>query len=138
MHALSKSLQDPSWSELFNAYMWYYRKEKELLYRISLFKRRKNISRRWSNVFNSEFYYFMFFIYYYLFTAIGFATGGSSPTLVHAKTIKQHCTVVQHNTVKRKQHNTIKRKHTIIRTQYNKHTIIHTKNKIHTQYNKIQ
>jgi uncharacterized protein HemX len=83
-----------------------------------------------------------------LFTAIGFAPGGSSPTLVQTKTITQHYTVVQHNTIKRKQHNTIKRnvhntikskhntikrkqyntmkrKDTIIRTQYNKHTIIH-------------
>jgi hypothetical protein len=69
--------------------------------------------------------------YYYLFTAIGFAPGGSSPTLVQTKTIKQHYTVVQHYT--------IKRKHTIIRTQYNKHTIIHTQNnKAHTQYIKIQ
>jgi zinc transporter ZupT len=40
-----------------------------------------------------------------LFTAIGFAPGGSSPTLVQTKTIKQHYTVVQHNTIKRK-HNT--------------------------------
>jgi hypothetical protein len=74
-----------------------------------------------------------------LFTAIWFALGGSSPTLVKTKTIKQHYTVVQHNTIKRKQHNTIKRKHKIIRTYYNKHTIIHTKNnKIHTRYNKIK
>jgi hypothetical protein len=43
----------------------------------------------------------------YLFTAIGFALGGSSPTLAQTKTIKQHYTVVQHNTIKRKQHNTI-------------------------------
>jgi hypothetical protein len=54
--------------------------------------------------------------YYCLFTAIGFAPGGSSPTLVQTKTIKLHYTVVQHNTVKRKQHNAIKRKHNIIRT----------------------
>jgi hypothetical protein len=54
--------------------------------------------------------------YYYLFTAIGFAFGGSSPTVVQTKTIKQHYTVVQHNTIKRKQHNTIKRKHKIICT----------------------
>jgi hypothetical protein len=60
----------------------------------------------------------------YLFTAIGFAPGGSSPTLVQTRMIKQHYTVVQHNTKKHKQHNTIKRKHTIIRTQYNKHTIL--------------
>jgi hypothetical protein len=40
--------------------------------------------------------------YYYLFTAIGFAPGGSSPTLVQTKTIKQHYTVVQHNTMKLK------------------------------------
>jgi hypothetical protein len=51
-----------------------------------------------------------FYYYYYLFTAIGVAPGGSSPTLVQTKTIKQHYTVVQHNTIKRK-HNTIKRKH---------------------------
>jgi hypothetical protein len=43
-----------------------------------------------------------------LFTAIGFAPGGSSPTLVQTKTIKQHYTVVQHNT--------IERKHKVIRT----------------------
>jgi hypothetical protein len=30
----------------------------------------------------------------YLFTAIGFAPSGSSPTLVQTKTIKQHYTVV--------------------------------------------
>jgi hypothetical protein len=48
--------------------------------------------------------------YYYLFTAIGFALDGSSPTLVQTKTIKKHYTVVQHNTIG---------KHTIIRTQYN-------------------
>jgi hypothetical protein len=35
------------------------------------------------------------YYYYYLFTAIGFAPGGSSPTLVQTKTIKQHYTVVQ-------------------------------------------
>jgi hypothetical protein len=35
----------------------------------------------------------------YLFTAIGFAPGGSSPILVQTKTIKQHYTVVQHNTI---------------------------------------
>jgi hypothetical protein len=51
-----------------------------------------------------------------LFTAIEFAPGGSSPTIVQTKTIKQHYTVVQHNTIKRKQHNTMKRKHKIIRT----------------------
>jgi hypothetical protein len=40
-----------------------------------------------------------------LFTAIGFAPGGSSPTLVQTKTMKQHYTIVttQHNTIKRKQ-----------------------------------
>jgi hypothetical protein len=38
----------------------------------------------------------------YLFTAIGFAPGGSSPTLVQTETIKQHYTVVQHKTIKRK------------------------------------
>jgi hypothetical protein len=38
-----------------------------------------------------------------LFTAIGFAPGGSSPTLVQTKTIKQHYTVVLHNKIKRKQ-----------------------------------
>jgi hypothetical protein len=32
-------------------------------------------------------------------TLIGFAPGGSSPTLVQTKTIKQHYTVVQHNTI---------------------------------------
>jgi hypothetical protein len=79
------------------------------------------------------------------FIAIGFAPGGSSPTLVETKTIKQHYTVLQHttikskhNTIKRKQHNTIKCKYVIIRTQYNKHTTIHTQNnKIHIQYNTI-
>jgi hypothetical protein len=45
-----------------------------------------------------------------LFTAIGFAPSGSSPTLVQTKTIKQHYTVAQHDTIKRKQHDTIKRK----------------------------
>jgi hypothetical protein len=60
------------------------------------------------------------FIYNYLFTAIGFAVGGSSPNLVQTITMKQHYTVVQHNTIKRKQHNTIKRKHKIIRTKYSK------------------
>jgi hypothetical protein len=45
-----------------------------------------------------------------LFTAIGFAPGGSSPTLVQTKTMKQH--------------------YTLIRTQYNKtyrsnHTVSH-------------
>jgi hypothetical protein len=44
----------------------------------------------------------------YLFTAIGFAPGGSSPTLVQTETIKQHYTVAQHNT--------ITHKHKIIRT----------------------
>jgi hypothetical protein len=43
-------------------------------------------------------------------------TGDSSPALVQTKPIKQHYTVVQHNTIKRKQHNTIKRKHKIICT----------------------
>jgi hypothetical protein len=33
----------------------------------------------------------------YLFTAIGFAPGGNSPTPVQPKTIKQHYTVVQYN-----------------------------------------
>jgi hypothetical protein len=37
-----------------------------------------------------------------LFTAIGFPSGDSSPTLVQTKMIKQHYTVVQHNTIKRK------------------------------------
>jgi hypothetical protein len=55
-------------------------------------------------------------LFIYLFTAIGFAPGGSSPTLVQTKTLKQHYTVVQHTKIKRKQHNTIKRKHKIIRT----------------------
>jgi hypothetical protein len=41
-----------------------------------------------------------------LFPAVGFAAGGSSPALVQIKTIKQHCTLVQHNTIKRKQNNT--------------------------------
>jgi hypothetical protein len=59
----------------------------------------------------SKYYY-----YYYLFTAIGFAPGGSNPTLVQTKTMKQHYTVVQHNTIKRKQYNTIKRKQNIVRT----------------------
>jgi hypothetical protein len=45
-------------------------------------------------------------LFIYLFTAVGFAPGGSSPTLVQAKTIKQQYTVVQHNTIKRKQNNT--------------------------------
>jgi p-aminobenzoyl-glutamate transporter AbgT len=57
----------------------------------------------------------LFFIIIYLFTAIGFAPGGSSPNLVQTETIKQHYTVVQHNTIKRKQHK-IKRKRKIIRT----------------------
>jgi hypothetical protein len=35
--------------------------------------------------------------YFYLFTAIGFAPGGSSPTLVQTKTIEQHYTVVHYN-----------------------------------------
>jgi hypothetical protein len=56
----------------------------------------------------------IYYYYYYLFAAIGFAPGGSSPTLVQTKSIKQHYTVVQHNTIKRKQHNTIQRKHKII------------------------
>jgi hypothetical protein len=43
-----------------------------------------------------------YFLLFYLFTAIGFAPGGSSPTLVQKKTIKQHYTVVQHNTIKPK------------------------------------
>jgi hypothetical protein len=30
-----------------------------------------------------------------LFTAIEFAPGGSSPTLVQTKTMKQHCTVIR-------------------------------------------
>jgi hypothetical protein len=34
-----------------------------------------------------------------LFTAIGFAPGGSSPALVQTKTIKEHYAVVQHNTI---------------------------------------
>jgi hypothetical protein len=34
-----------------------------------------------------------------LFTAIVFAPGGSSPTLVLTKIIKQHYTVVQHNKI---------------------------------------
>jgi hypothetical protein len=59
---------------------------------------------------SSNYYYYYYYYYYYLFTAIGFARGSSSPTLVQTKTIKQHYTVVQHNTIKRKQHNTIKRK----------------------------
>jgi hypothetical protein len=66
--------------------------------------------------FSYFYYYYYYYYYYYLFTAIKFAPGGSSPTVVHTKTIKQHYTVVQHNTIKRKQHNTIKRKHKIIRT----------------------
>jgi hypothetical protein len=44
----------------------------------------------------------LLFFFYFLFTAIGFAPGGST-TLVQTKTIKQHYTVVQHNTIKRKQ-----------------------------------
>jgi hypothetical protein len=50
----------------------------------------------------------IYYLFIYLFTAIGFAPGDSSPTLVQTKTIKQHYTVVQHNTIKRKQHNAIK------------------------------
>jgi hypothetical protein len=38
------------------------------------------------------------YLFIYLFTAIGFAPGGSSPTLVQTNTIKQHCAVVQHTT----------------------------------------
>jgi hypothetical protein len=63
--------------------------------------------------FHLNYYYYY---YYYLFTAIGIAPGGSSHTLVQTKTMKQHYTVVQHNTINRKQHNTIKRKHKVIRT----------------------
>jgi hypothetical protein len=33
---------------------------------------------------------FYYYYYYYLFTVIGFAPGGSSPTLVQTETIKQH------------------------------------------------
>jgi hypothetical protein len=46
----------------------------------------------------SQIFIIFFFIFIiYLFTAIGFAPGGSSPTLVETKTIKQHYTVVQYN-----------------------------------------
>jgi hypothetical protein len=45
------------------------------------------------------YYYYYYYLFIYLFTTIGFAPGGSSPTLVQTKTIKQHCTVVQHNTI---------------------------------------
>jgi hypothetical protein len=50
------------------------------------------------------FQYLDLFVYILLllFTAIGFAPGGSSPTLVQTKTIKQHYTVVQHITIKRR------------------------------------
>jgi hypothetical protein len=41
-----------------------------------------------------------------IFTAIGFAPGGSSPTLVQRKKIKQPYTLVPHNTIQRKQHTT--------------------------------
>jgi hypothetical protein len=34
------------------------------------------------------YFYYLFVIFYYLFTAIWFAPGGSSPTLVQTKTIK--------------------------------------------------
>jgi hypothetical protein len=62
------------------------------------------------------FTFFLVIFIIYLFIAIGFAPGDSTPTLVQTKMIKQHYTVVQHNTTKRKHHNTIKRKHKIIRT----------------------
>jgi hypothetical protein len=57
-----------------------------------------------------------YYYYYYLFTAIGFAPGGSSPALVQTKTTKQHYTVIQHDTIKSEQHNKIKRKHNVIST----------------------
>jgi hypothetical protein len=50
-------------------------------------------------------YYYYYYYYYYLFTAIRFAPGGSSPTLVQTKMIKQDYTLIQHNTIKRTQYN---------------------------------
>jgi hypothetical protein len=43
-----------------------------------------------------------------LFTAIGFAPGGSSPTLVQTKTMKQHYTIIttQYNKTYRSNHTT--------------------------------
>jgi hypothetical protein len=64
-------------------------------------------TRHLSGFGTADYALFFIIIIIYLFTAIGFAPGGSSPTLVQTKTIKQHYTVVQHNTIKRKQHNTI-------------------------------
>jgi hypothetical protein len=48
------------------------------------------------------YYYYYYYLFIYLFTAIGFPPGSSSRTLVQTKSIKQHYTVVEHNTIKRK------------------------------------
>jgi hypothetical protein len=89
-----------------------------------------------SNVFRGNQYRDRDYYYYYIFTAIGFAPGDSSPTLVQTKTIKQQYTVVQHNKIKCKQHN---KTQTYNNTYSIQHTIIRTQNnKMRTQYNKIQ